>query len=344
VSIQTVKSTLPDAIRLAAELVRQPSFSEQEFEQLRQEVLASAEFARSEPQAIASLSIARHLNPYPKGHVRYVPSIDERVDDLKAVKLDDVKRFHKEFYGSSNGELAIVGDFDADAIKKLVAELFGDWKSPKRFADAAKPYREISPVNQSFQIPDKANAVFVAGMPLRLTDQDKDYAPLVLANYMIGGHSSSRLYTRIRAKEGFSYGVSSSLSVIPGQNGAEFVISAIVAPQAAERGEAGSGDEGGVGARVERRLSSRRTRQREEGLAGGAARQPIPGSGARRPAPVAAALGPHDDVRCRAGEARGSADCGGDRRCAAATSRRAETEHLQGRRSEEGWQQRPVTL
>jgi zinc protease len=112
-----------------------------------------------------------------------------------------------------------------------VGELFGDWKSPKPFADAAKPYKEVSAVNQSFQIADKANAVFTAGMPLRLTDQDKDYAPLVLANYMIGGHSSSRLYTRIRAKEGLSYGVSSSLSVIPAQNGAEFVISAIVAPQ-----------------------------------------------------------------------------------------------------------------
>jgi zinc protease len=238
VSMQTVKANLPDAIRLAAELVRQPSFPDQEFEQLRQEALASAEFARSDPQTVASLSIARHINPYPKGHVRYVPSIDERVEDLKALKLDDVKRFHKEFFGSSNGELAIVGDFDADAVRKLATELFADWKSPKPFADVAKPYKEISPVTQSFQIPDKANAVFTAGMPLRLADQDKDYAALVLANYMIGGHSSSRLYTRIRAKEGLSYGVSSSLSVTPGQNGAELVISAIVAPQNASKLEA----------------------------------------------------------------------------------------------------------
>jgi zinc protease len=167
-----------------------------------------------------------------------VSTTDERVEDIKAVKLEDVKRFHKEFYGSTNGELAIVGDFDADAIKKLVAELLGEWKSPKAFADAAKPYREISPANQSFQTPDKANAVFTAGMPFRVTDQDKDYAPLVLANYMIGGHSSSRLYTRIRAKEGLSYGVSSSLAVIPGQNGAEFVIGAIVAPQNVSKLEA----------------------------------------------------------------------------------------------------------
>jgi zinc protease len=238
VSIQTVRNNLPDALRLAAELVRQPSFPEQEFEQLRQEVLASTEFARGEPQAVAALSIARHLNPYPKGHVRHVLSTDERVEEIKVLKLDDVKRFHGNFYGASNGELAIVGDFDADAIRKLVGELFGDWKSPKAFAAVAKPYREIAPINQSFQTPDKANAVVMAGIPLRLTDQDKDHPALVLANYMIGGHSSSRLYTRIRAKEGLSYGVSSLLSVIPGQNGAELMINAIVAPQNASKLEA----------------------------------------------------------------------------------------------------------
>ena len=92
----------------------------------------------------------RHLIRIRKGDVRYVPTIDERSRTIKAVKLDDVKRFHEDSMAPSNGELAIVGDFDADAVKKLVAELFGDWKSPQAVRPMrAKPYREISPVNQS---------------------------------------------------------------------------------------------------------------------------------------------------------------------------------------------------
>lgn len=243
VSIQTVRDNLPASLRLAAELLREPSFPEQEFEQLRQSSLAGVEFNRSEPQAIAALSLAKHLSSYPKGHVRYVPSLDEQAENYKAITVDDVKRFHREFYGASNGELAVVGDFDADEVRKLVGGLFGDWKSPKAFADVRRPYRETPPTIQSSSTPDKANAAFFAGMPLRLSDEDKDYPTLVLANYMIGGHSASRLYARIRGKEGLSYGVSSSVSVIPGQTGAEFVVVAIAAPQNVPKVEAAMKDE-----------------------------------------------------------------------------------------------------
>ena len=44
--------------------------------------------------------------------------------------LEDVKSFHAQFYGASNAELAIVGDFDADAMRALVAELFGELEEP----------------------------------------------------------------------------------------------------------------------------------------------------------------------------------------------------------------------
>ena len=57
-------------------------------------------------------------------------------------------------------------------------------------------------MNQSLNTPDKANATVAAGMRFRVTDQDPDYPAMVLANYMIGGHSTSRLYARIRTKEG----------------------------------------------------------------------------------------------------------------------------------------------
>ena len=53
---------------------------------------------------------------------------------------------------------------------------------------------------------------------------------MVLANYMIGGHSTSRLHARIRTKDGLSYGVNSSLALPAGETAADFIISAITAP------------------------------------------------------------------------------------------------------------------
>jgi zinc protease len=237
VSIQTVRENLPDAIRLTAELLRQPSFPEAEFEQLRQERIAGAEVTRSDPQAIAQLNLLRHLSPYPKGDLRYVPPVDERIEALKAVTLDDLKRFHREFFGASNAELAVTGDFDAEVVRRLVGELFGDWKGTKAFADTFRPYRELSPSNQTFDTPDKANAMVGTGMRFRLGDQDADYPAIVLANYMLGGHTASRLYSRIRAKDGLSYSVGSSLATLPGDNAADFMVFAITAPENASKVE-----------------------------------------------------------------------------------------------------------
>jgi len=199
--------------------------------------LGSRVLQRADPQAIAQLNISRHLSPYPKGDIRYVPAVDERIEALKAVTLDDLKRFHREFFGASNAELAVSGDFDAEVVRRLVGELFGDWKGTKAFADIFRPYRELSPSNQTFDTPDKANAMVGAGMRFRLGDQDPDYPAMVLANYMLGGHSTSRLYDRIRAKDGLSYSVGSSLATLPGDNAADFMVFAITAPENASKVE-----------------------------------------------------------------------------------------------------------
>jgi zinc protease len=70
--------------------------------------------------------------------------------------------------------------------------------------------------------------------PLR--DDDPDYPALLMGNYILGsGTLSSRLGTRVRQKEGLSYGITSSLNVSSQDERASFTISAIVNPQNIER-------------------------------------------------------------------------------------------------------------
>jgi zinc protease len=69
-----------------------------------------------------------------------------------------------------------------------------------------------------------------------LQDTDPDYPALVLGNYMLGGgFLNSRLATRIRQKEGISYGVGSQLNASSLDKSGVFVIYAIYAPENAER-------------------------------------------------------------------------------------------------------------
>ena len=98
-------------------------------------------------------------------------------------------------------------------------------------------------MNREFETPDKANALLLAGMRINITDEDADYPALVFANYLLGQGINSRLFARIRGKEGLSYGIGSSFGVGPGENSAVFAANAISAPENAAKVEASLRDE-----------------------------------------------------------------------------------------------------
>jgi zinc protease len=231
-TIETTRENLPAVMRLVAEILREPSFPAKEFDLLKQDEITGVETGRSEPTLIAFNAFSRHMRPYPKGHIDYVKTIDEEIADVKAVTLEDVKKFHSDFYGADHGELAVVGDFDEKEVAELAGELFGGWKSSRPFARIPQVYHNVEAINKSFETPDKANAFLLAGVNLNLRDDDPDYPALVLGNFMLGGGiMNSRLAVRIRQKEGVSYGVGSTFSASALDKTGLFIANAIYAPQ-----------------------------------------------------------------------------------------------------------------
>ena len=243
-NVDTVQASLIPGLRLAAEVLREPSFPESELEQIRQNMLAGLENSRSEPTAIASLALSRHLaSPYPAGDPRAVQTLDEQIADLKKVTLADVKKFYGDFYGGSNGELVVVGDFDQAEVQKLATELFGSWKSPAAYAQVKRNWQKLAAVNQSFETPDKANALVLGAITLNLDDDDPDFIALWLANNIFGSSPNSRLFTRIRGKDGLSYGVGTSYNAGTQETSGQLIFQAIANPQNAPKVEAAFKDE-----------------------------------------------------------------------------------------------------
>jgi zinc protease len=238
-SIETTRPNLAAALRLLGEVLREPVFPQKEFDELQREAVASIEENRSEPTAVGANAYSRYLNPYPKGDPRYVSTLDEQVADYSATTLDQVRRFYAEFYGASNGELSVVGDFDQGEVIRTANEIFGNWKSPQKFVRVPREFKDIPGDHIVLNTPDKANAFMLAGLNLPLKDNDPDYPALVLGNYMLGGgFLNSRLATRIRQKEGISYGVGSMLSGSALDSAGSFQTYAIYAPENAARLEA----------------------------------------------------------------------------------------------------------
>ena len=85
--------------------------------------------------------------------------------------------------------------------------------------------------------------MWVAGQTIQLQETDADYPAMVLGNYILGSGMNSRLFARIRGKEGLSYGVGANFSVSSGTDFGVFSAFAICAPQNAPKVEASFKDE-----------------------------------------------------------------------------------------------------
>ena len=236
--IETTRANLVPVLRLLGEVLREPAFDEKEFGELKQQSLAQLEESKSDPQALAFTAFERYMSPYPKGDPRYRPTLEEQIDELTAVTIEDVRRFYAETYGAGHSQLAIVGDFDPAEVTPVLTSIFGAWKSPRPWERIPSLYFDQPATSISIETPDKANAMFIAGINLELKDDEPDYPALLLGNEVLGGgFLNSRLATRIRQKEGISYGVGSFMSVSSEDKASRFMGYAIYAPENAAKVE-----------------------------------------------------------------------------------------------------------
>ncbi len=235
VSIETRREQLPELITLLGRLLRNPALPEQALDEIRRQRLASIESQRSEPSAVTSNVLGRHGNPYPRGDARYTSSFEEQVHNLQGVTVQRLREHHRRFYSAAHGEFAAVGDFDAVAVRRALEGAFGDWRDaqdgPVAYTRLPRPF--VSPPPQRFQLatPDKQNAFLRVYLPIALRELDPDYPAFLVANEIFSAGGGSRLWDRMRERDGLSYGVNSGILWNPHEAHSRYVLAAIFAPQ-----------------------------------------------------------------------------------------------------------------
>jgi zinc protease len=244
-SIEAKRDTLPAAIKLLGEILREPAFPVAEFETSKRATHARLASSATDPSALGTNRLARALSPFGKDDVRYVPTIEESLARAESVTLEQLKGLYETQLGAAKVEVGVVGDFDADATLAAVKGILKGWESNvpvRRIERPAPPDR--SGFKEDIVTPDKANAVFLAGLAFPLRESDPDFAALRIGNFILGGGTlSSRLGDRIRQKEGLSYGVTSSFTASPRDPDASLRINAITNPTNIDRVEKAAAEE-----------------------------------------------------------------------------------------------------
>ncbi|MFQ5798024.1 MAG: M16 family metallopeptidase [Bacteroidota bacterium] len=206
IALHTPLSKLDSAVPLLADIVLRPSFPEKELDRLRKERLTTLLQWRDEPRAIASVLFDRVL--FGTQHPYGLPSIGSE-KTLRAMKVRDLKRFHKTYFRPNNATLIVVGDVTKTSVLPMLESAFGDWK---RGAAASVNWPEVAQVeDRTVYLVDKPGA---AQSEIRIgrigvSRFTEDYFPILVMNTTLGGSFTSRLNQNLREQHGYTYGARS---------------------------------------------------------------------------------------------------------------------------------------
>jgi zinc protease len=227
----TVRDELPALLGLLHEVLTSPGLAPAEFERIRQQALASCEDQTHNPMTQALIKLLRYSTPWPSSDPRYLPTTNEQIARLMAVKLDDLRTVANELLGGEHATLVLVGDFDPEAVSQQVTKLFSGFVAKRPFERMPRPFQAVSPSSLTVQLPDRDSSAVAALLPFALKDSDPDYPALLLWQQIFGGTTTARLNQRLRERDGLSYEVRSSIRIPTEDDSSYLAALATSAPQ-----------------------------------------------------------------------------------------------------------------
>lgn len=237
-NFSTTREHAAEATALVLQMLRQPRLEPAALEEVRSQFLAGIAAMRSEPEHIVNKRLAQLQSQFPAGDPRNERSWDEAVAELQAVQPEQLRAFHATHFGAARTTIALVGDFDPAPLRKTLEAGLRDWQAAVTPERLPRPWTDVAPVREFQRTPDKQNATFGATLSLPLNDGHADYAAMLLVDYILGANTDSRLWVRIRERDGLSYGTWSYIDWNTVEPASTWTFGAIFAPQNRARVEA----------------------------------------------------------------------------------------------------------
>ncbi|MCW3805999.1 M16 family metallopeptidase [Plebeiibacterium marinum] len=207
ITLYALTKYLPELLPVIEDIIKKPTFSKHEFDvylsKKRQDFHVDSEKVKvlSHRESLEVLFGEDH----PYGKVAKLKHYD-------ALKISDLKEFHKAQYSSDLCRIIVAGKTNSD-FNNLLNQYFGgdDWHNNTEDVSVVP---DVPAIKGGLHIVKKDNAIQSALRIVRLgvTKSHPDFLPLMVLNTLFGGYFGSRLMANLREEKGLTYGISSFIT------------------------------------------------------------------------------------------------------------------------------------
>lgn len=229
IQLSCLPQDFADCASLLAEILRYPTFPEDELEKQQLRIVNALRDAMTRPEEV---SYRRFLSlAYPPDHPFHYPS-DGTPESAAALSRDDILEAYRKAFNPARIIFAVVGDMEPQRMLDTLASLFSDWETDSPVEIDLPPASLPDGVKRDYvNLPDKLQAWITMGHKgLKRTDE-RFYAANVMATIL--GAGWGRLFTQIRDNQGLAYAVGASLRTGLGEG--PFVVRMGVNPKDIDR-------------------------------------------------------------------------------------------------------------
>jgi predicted Zn-dependent peptidase len=186
-------------VEILGEMVQRPAFRQPEIDNERGVVLEEINMNEDDPTDVAH---EQFITALWGGHPLAPPILGTR-ESIVGMSRETIHRYWERRYTPKSTVIAVAGRIDHDHLVELIGKAFGDWQGDAigRELVTPSPSRKVSVRHR-----DTEQAHLILGGPSLVRDDDRRYA-LIVADHVLGGGMSSRLFHEIREMRGLAYAV-----------------------------------------------------------------------------------------------------------------------------------------
>ncbi len=201
---QMVHTNFDATLPLMREILRTPTFPEEDLEQMRSIILQ--EIRRRDDEPMSRIFDLARSNFY-RGTALARLSLGTS-ESVQGLQREDLQDFWQARYEPNNVLFSIAGKFDWDHVVERLQELFGDWSGQAKPSPEQRP----SPTTTIALEQEEGKQEHLGLMFPFPNYTDPDYYAAMVISEVLGGSMASRLFIEVREKRGLVYGVSAGLT------------------------------------------------------------------------------------------------------------------------------------